>query len=250
MILLHRWQRRKREKLGDEHSVCFPPTGELAKTSANNRNATAEETVNVDAAQVSFDYYAVVDFECTCDRGDWPLHEIIEFPAIFVNSRTREVDLEFHRFVRPVENPLLSRFCTELTGITQEQVDSAETLPVVLEEFQDFLDSHGLVSKRRERSDSSPLFVIATDGPWDIRKFLWPECGRKHLHLRHCWNQWVDIRRSFEHRRGVRCGVVPMLQHLGLSFQGREHSGLDDARNIARILVALLQYGELKPRAP
>ena len=42
---------------------------------------------------------------------------------------------------------------------------------------------------------------------------------------------------------------VPMLQHMGLAFEGREHSGLDDARNIARILIVLLESGHLEPHS-
>ena len=34
-----------------------------------------------------------------------------------------------------------------------------------------------------------------------------------------------------------------MLEALGMTFEGNEHSGIDDSRNIARILVRMLQDG-------
>lgn len=34
-----------------------------------------------------------------------------------------------------------------------------------------------------------------------------------------------------------------MLEKLGLTYEGRPHSGLDDSRNIARIAVRMLQDG-------
>ena len=34
-----------------------------------------------------------------------------------------------------------------------------------------------------------------------------------------------------------------MLEGLGLPMQGRHHSGIDDCRNIARVLIALAQRG-------
>lgn len=34
-----------------------------------------------------------------------------------------------------------------------------------------------------------------------------------------------------------------MLEHLELSFEGRPHSGLDDARNIARVLIRMIYDG-------
>lgn len=34
-----------------------------------------------------------------------------------------------------------------------------------------------------------------------------------------------------------------MLENLGMSFQGQQHSGIDDARNIARISLRMLEDG-------
>ncbi len=34
-----------------------------------------------------------------------------------------------------------------------------------------------------------------------------------------------------------------MLHHLGLKFEGREHCGLHDTRNITRIIVQLITDG-------
>lgn len=39
---------------------------------------------------------------------------------------------QFHEFVRPTENPQLTPFCTQLTGIQQDQVDRADKLKYVL----------------------------------------------------------------------------------------------------------------------
>lgn len=51
------------------------------------------------------------------------------------------------------------------------------------------------------------------------------------------WNLFVPTcRTSF-----ALIGLQKMLGKLGLSFDGRPHSGLDDATNIARIVVELLK---------
>ena len=34
-----------------------------------------------------------------------------------------------------------------------------------------------------------------------------------------------------------------MLNSLGMTFEGREHSGIDDARNIARIVLRMMKDG-------
>ena len=74
--------------------------------------------------------------------------------------------------------------------------------------------------------------------------------------------EWINVRKLFASFYSVpRCGIIvkimncsfslymifgligikSMLQKLGLSFDGRPHSGLDDATNIARIVIELLK---------
>lgn len=43
----------------------------------------------------------------------------VEFPAVLMNTHTGQIESEFHSYIQPQEHPLLSSFCTELTGITQ-----------------------------------------------------------------------------------------------------------------------------------
>jgi len=191
------------------------------------------------------DFYAVLDFECTCERNSRSFqHEIIEFPVVFLNARTLQVEFEFRRFVRPTEKPSLSTFCTELTGIKQESVDKADTLDKVLLEFDIFLRDRGLVYSKNAAWEPGRSFVIVTDGPSDVSSFLQRECHRKELPLQKYWDQFVDVRQMFAAGFNVRrCGVRAMLEQCGLEFQGREHSGIDDARNIARIVSEMILAG-------
>ena len=63
------------------------------------------------------DYFLVLDFEATCDDGSrLKPQEIIEFPVLKVNARTLKTEAEFHTYVRPTFHPVLTAFCTELTG--------------------------------------------------------------------------------------------------------------------------------------
>jgi inhibitor of KinA sporulation pathway (predicted exonuclease) len=194
-----------------------------------------------------FDFYAVLDFECTCERGGRVgsfQHDIIEFPVVFLNARTLEVEMEFRRYVKPTEKPILSTFCKELTGIDQGSTENADTLDIVMLEFEQFLGSHGLLSPRGDTAGASRTFAIVTDGPWDVLSFLRKECQRKSLPIQPYWNQFVDLRHWFAAGFGVRrCGVSKMLELCGLKFQGREHSGIDDARNIARITAEMIRAG-------
>ena len=37
--------------------------------------------------------------------------------------------------------------------------------------------------------------------------------------------------------------LAKMLEYLGMQFEGREHCGLDDTRNIARVVVQMIRDG-------
>ncbi len=188
-------------------------------------------------------YYVIIDFECTCweDRSI-DAHEIIEFPAIIMNSRTLQIEYEFQEYVRPTESPLLSDFCTALTGIHQSDVDHADTLEIVLHNFNYFLHENQIHN-----------FTMCTDGPWDFIRFLYPETNRKNIPYPDWAKSWIDIRLRFQKsfRLNRRQNVDGMLKILGMEFQGRPHSGIDDARNIARIARAIherdLTCGKMRP---
>jgi len=115
----------------------------------------------------------------------------------------------------------------------------------VLEEFDSFLCEHRLGMKR---TAEERRFIICTDGPWDVKKFLAPEIERKDLPLARYWRTLVNIRFSFAQL--FRCkwqNVNSMLNKLDLQFVGRPHSGIDDSRNIAAIAYQVHRQRKLKP---
>jgi ERI1 exoribonuclease 3 len=122
-------------------------------------------------AQQRFDYFVVLDFEAQCERGAQTIspQEIIEFPALLVDGRTLEVVAEFHQYVKPTVHRQLTQFCTELTGITQDQVEGQPELPAVLGMFNDFLYDNGLLP---DGGGSPPSFTFVTCGNWDLKTCL------------------------------------------------------------------------------
>jgi inhibitor of KinA sporulation pathway (predicted exonuclease) len=63
---------------------------------------------------------------------------------VVIDVKEKKVIGEFQTYVKPTIHPKLTPFCTELTGITQEQVDGGLTLKEALSEVHNFLD--GMVS--------------------------------------------------------------------------------------------------------
>ncbi|VDN13786.1 unnamed protein product [Dibothriocephalus latus] len=92
-----------------------------------------------------FKWFLVLDFEATCNRGQQPNpQEIIEFPVLKVDAATLDVTDTFHRYVHPVFNPKLSDFCTQLTGIIQDMVDTESDFPVVMRPDHTYTYAHAV----------------------------------------------------------------------------------------------------------
>eukprot|EP00729_Bicosta_minor_P011493 gene11493-4055_t len=68
-----------------------------------------------------------------------------EVKVLRARLKHQEVLGEFQRYVRPTHNPVLSPFCTRLTGITQADVDGAEPFPVVFAAMLAWLRGLGLL---------------------------------------------------------------------------------------------------------
>ncbi|KAH7877631.1 ribonuclease H-like domain-containing protein [Lentinula edodes] len=202
-----------------------------------------------------YDVFLVVDVEGTCEAGssfDYP-NEIIEFPVCLMRWKDDKqrhelvvVD-EFRSFVKPSWRPTLSRFCKELTGINQSQVNNAPTFGQVLESVSQFLVKHGVL----DEGCCEPLlrFCWCSDGPYDVRDFVVKQCFISKIDMP-SWlkGDVLDVKKMvtswsiMQNYRGRKMkamlarnhpnrpslNISSQLRVLGLpAFQGRKHSGID-----------------------
>ncbi len=170
-------------------------------------------------------FFLVIDLEATCDdRGAVPKHEMetIEIGAVLVDAETLEPVGEFQSFVRPVRHPALTPFCTELTTITQREVDAAPRFP------------EAIVALRRFVGGRDALF--SSWGDYD-RNQLEQDARYHRVTLPFQGRHW-NIKRAFSESLGEtkRYGMAGALARVGLRLTGTHHRGIDDARNIARLL--------------
>jgi inhibitor of KinA sporulation pathway (predicted exonuclease) len=75
-----------------------------------------------------------------CNENGWDnekgeYREIIQIGAVKVDTESMEEIDRFNKFVKPQINPELSDYIKNLTGITQEDVNQAEKLKKVTEDF-------------------------------------------------------------------------------------------------------------------
>lgn len=170
--------------------------------------------------------FVVVDLEATCWETRPPPfpNEIIEIGAVVV-EQGRVTGDEFQAFVRPWFAPELSAFCRRLTSIRQADVEAAPPFPDVLARFIDWTgDPRG--------------YVLASWGDYDRKQFL-AECERAGTP--YPFGEHVNVKKAFAASRGTRpLGLGPAVRLLGWHFAGTAHRGIDDARNVARLLAELL----------
>ena len=241
LLMSRRSRRRKRGAAAAERAsgidVVAPADG-IASSALGHRAKSRGDTLR-ELPPPPFPYLCVCDVEATCEEFSGFKnyeHEIIEFPVVVIDLRGEGAVLgEFHSYVRPTVNTTLSEFCTRLTGISQELVDAAPTLPEVLEQFDEWRIAQGLNYTEEQRD-----FAFAADGPWDLRFFLHGECSRKGIAKPAYFDKWCNIKELFaDHYHVKSCKIHKMLQLQGMKFEGRLHSGIDDTRNIARIAAKM-----------
>jgi inhibitor of KinA sporulation pathway (predicted exonuclease) len=185
----------------------------------------------------NFDYLLVLDFEAQCIEGEkLECQEIIEFPVLIIDVKEQIVNEKFfHTYVKPVVHPKLTDFCKELTGIEQEWVDQGVLLVDALKYLDQFLEKNGLLDKR---------FTFITCGDWDLSTCLRKECFYKGIEYKEYLCKWINVKRLYEeYTGGLKGGMKGMLEHLGIPLEGRHHSGIDDSRNIAKIVLHLIKNG-------
>lgn len=80
-------------------------------------------------------YIVALDLELTCwEAEEIKTHlfpqsqEIIEIGCVVINARTLEILRKFYVVVKPWSHPILSKYCIELTGITQIEVNTSSNL--------------------------------------------------------------------------------------------------------------------------
>ena len=186
------------------------------------------------AATEKLDYFLVLDFEA--NKGK--IQEIIEFPVVKVNAKDFKTEAEFHYYVQPVVDPVIDPFITDLTGITQDMVTGKPTLPEVLKSLDEWMKKEGLL-------EDGVRFCFVTCGDWDLKKALPVNCDYLQLYYPDYLKRWINIKSYFATIMHIRqCGMDKMLDHLGLQLDGKHHSGIDDSRNIAKILRELAKRNE------
>lgn len=180
------------------------------------------------ANKMMMDKVVVVDIEATCWKGHPPggqKSEIIEIGVCLLDPKTGELSDKRSIMVKPTMSKV-SEFCTNLTTITQEQVDEgigfAEACRILRDDY--------LSSGR----------VFASFGDYD-RKMFTRQC--RELGVRYPFGpRHVNVKTYAALHLGLpkEVGMIGACKAYGIVPEGTHHRGDDDAWNIAKILAKAL----------
>lgn len=222
---------------------------DLARTLNCTELIVVQNELKETCRKQQFKYVLIIDFEATCwERNDnnRGYTEIIEFPCVLYNVEEASIVTYFHQYVMPTEYPKLSRFCNNLTGITQHQVDNGVPIKICMMLFKSWLESikskYGISFETTAPISNRCIFATWSD--WDLGNCLKNECRRKQINLPEIFSRWIDVRALYRmHYMRKPKGLLGALFEVGLEFEGREHCGLHDANNTAKLLGRMVAEG-------
>jgi inhibitor of KinA sporulation pathway (predicted exonuclease) len=175
------------------------------------------------------DKIVVVDIEATCWNGPNPegmQNDIIEIGICLLDVATGEISDSKGIMVTP-ERSEISAFCTELTTITPQLI-AAEGI------------SFKAACKQLRTEYDTQSRAWASFGAYDQKQFQ-RQCGEmgigypfgpSHMNVKTLF----ALQRKLAHETGM----AGALDLLGFELEGTHHRGVDDAKNIARILRRIL----------
>jgi 3'-5' exoribonuclease 1 len=169
--------------------------------------------------------YIIYDVEATCWNGNHNRQqEIIEIGAIKINGYG-ELDSSFSSFVRPIIHPILSSFCTELTSISQIDVNRAAGFSEVIEEFMNWI----------EVDESN--YLLCSWGKFD-KEMMISDCILHNIDEDWVYDH-IDIKQQYQEIKRLRQakGLRKVVEQEGFEFTGEQHSAIDDAKNLAKIFL-------------
>lgn len=164
------------------------------------------------------------DVELTCWEGDPPpgeRPELIAFGIVDLRTDDLKIRREKQLLVCP-QASIISPFCSSLTGITPKEAAQAPPLPDVVR----------TIRKTFGQSD-------------------WCAWGRDDVLIRESCNRvgaelpflgaFHDLAAQVRGLLGLtyRLGLDEALERFGLDWEGPPHDALADARNLARLFIAL-----------
>lgn len=175
-------------------------------------------------------FLLVIDLESTCWEGQPPpgqVSEIIEIGVTEVDVKNLKLLRSESLLARPSRSTV-SEFCTKLTGHTAEELHEKGTS--ILKAFDRLVD--GFAARTRP---------WASWGAYD--RNMIQSVSYFHQVQSPVTQQHINVKTLFSlvHGLPVELGMAEALQRMSWPLEGRHHNGMDDSKNIAKLLIDVLR---------
>ncbi|KAF9169660.1 3'-5' exoribonuclease 1 [Mortierella sp. AD011] len=210
-----------------------------------------------------YDYYLCFDVEATCEDGysfEFP-NEVIEFPVVLLDGSTFEIETVDAAPTFTEVLKLFEDFLRKHKIILEDSGNqSSNKLPKndnnnkgKSKKNRSSKRNHSHFNSRDPNHHPQPsaaqndfsygaTFRFVTDGPFDIRDFIGKQCIISEISRPSYFAQsYIDVRTLFrDYFELIQWqNLGGMLDFLGESFTGRQHSGICDARMVGLIAKRL-----------
>lgn len=180
--------------------------------------------------KTKLDYINIIDLEATCWDGDAPKGESQEIIEIGITqfSVVHKAAVKSSGILVEPRHSTVSDFCTKLTTITQEQLEEKGY------HFEDAIDH--LVQEYKIGARA-----WASWGEWDKKMF---DRNFKLYNMHNIMQNLphFNVKMLFSMKMGTTklFGMDKALEMAGLQLDGTHHRGIDDTKNIAKLLNFVL----------
>lgn len=183
----------------------------------------------------TYSHILTVDLEATCSDDESIRRtemETIEIGAVMVKTDNLTVVDEFQTFIQPVRHPILTTFCQTLTTISQAEVNQAPKYPEAIEKLKSWLSKY-------------PDAIFGSWGDYDFKQ-LKQDSDFHRVPFPIAYSH-VNLKQRFSDVQQLpkRYGMAQALKMANIPLEGTHHRGIDDARNIAKLLPYIMGLEQL-----
>lgn len=167
-----------------------------------------------------------------------PSNTIIQIGIVIGDVYTGEILEKKGWFICTAEE--INPFITQLTTITQEQVDGGVFLDEAYREMTELYKKHNCTLNfvtwggGDHRALREQLFAHYELNP-GLGKVLW-EYGHREFDVK-----TIFLALAMAGSKKVRSGLAKSMTRVGLAFEGTKHTAPDDAHNTLRLLTHLIR---------
>ncbi len=161
-----------------------------------------------------------------------PSGKIIQIGAVVGDTNTGEVTHRLRVYVNPDEP--VAPYITELTGITQTQID------------KEGVSLHDAYLQLKEFHLKYSTFINPVTWGGGDSQAVYDRLDQSDKDTWCFGRRWIDaktihVTRQISEGRVLSGGLSTSMKAYGLKFQGRKHDAQDDAENTFRIYMAMLR---------